>query len=172
MPENQTAFATNHPRKIRFAVDEIETKLDQLIAAGGGGGDASEATLTEVRDNLAQIEGYVDGLEAALDLVANRFSPSQGEAVTVSASGPTDVYTPASGQRVRLKWVGLSTSENNGAETIVTVKLGDVECYKWAMGVPGAFAHGVVREGGVDESLTVVLSNAQTVYVNFDVEEF
>lgn len=97
---------------------------------------------------------------------------SLGTPQTVSASGDTTVYTPTAGKAIRLKWLGLSSPSTNTANTTATVKLGGVALYKWEMGAPGGFAHSFVREGAVNAVLVVNLSAAQTVQVNFDLEEF
>lgn len=104
--------------------------------------------------------------------IRKRFGVSSGSAQTVSSSGDTTVYTPASGRHIRLKWIGLSSPSSNSASVLVTVKIGSITLYIWDMGAPGAFAHGTVREGAVNEVLKVNLSDAQTVRVNFDLEEF
>ena len=97
---------------------------------------------------------------------------SNGTPQTVSGAGDTLVHSPASGKALRVKWLGLSSPPENTATTVVTVKLSGNPIYIWAMGAPGAFAHSFVREGDVNGTLVVNLSAAQTVYVNFDLEEF
>lgn len=111
---------------------------------------------------------------ASESTLAARFGVVSGGPSTVSALGDTTVYTPGAGMRVRLKWVGLSSPSTNTAPTTATVKWSGAsgEIYRWSMGAPGAFAHGSVREGAVNESLIVNLSAAQSVFVNLDVEEF
>lgn len=101
-----------------------------------------------------------------------RFGVSSGSPATVAVAGNTTVYTPSSGKRVRLKWIGLSSPSTNTASMLVTISLGGTPIYAWDMGNPGAFAHGTVREGPVDGVLSVNLSDSQTVRVNFDLEEF
>jgi hypothetical protein len=103
----------------------------------------------------------------------SRFGVSTGFAQSVSSPGATTVYTPAAGSRARLKWIGLSSPAGNTAETVVSIRFAaGTPFYIWNMGAPGAFAHGTVREGGVDEPLIVSLTAGQMVYVNFDVEDF
>jgi hypothetical protein len=117
------------------------------------------------------VEDSISSLKAARALLG-RFSVSHGAPVTVSAVGDTTVYTPIPGNRIRLKWIGLSTPNTNTDTALVTVSLGGAPIYAWDMGNPGAFAHGTVREGPIDGVLAVNLSAAQTVRVNFDLEEF
>lgn len=95
-----------------------------------------------------------------------------GSPVTISASGATTVYTPSSGKRVRLYWVGLSSPSSNTGTVTATVSLGGSAIYVWDMGAPGAFAHKSVREGPADGTITVTLSGSQTVHVNLDLEDF
>ena len=91
----------------------------------------------------------------------------------ISVTGPTILYTPASGKRVRLRWVHASASQDNTAEVVATIKIGATTIYQVPLGNPGVFAHSSIREGDVDEKLTLTLSaSGRTVYVNFDVEEF
>jgi|SRR5579859_859595 len=104
--------------------------------------------------------------------VHSRFGVSTGSPSTVSSAGDTTVYTPTTGKSVRLKWIGLSSPSTNTAPTTVKVSIGATEIYRWSMGAPGAFAHGVVREGAVNDVVKVNLSAAQTVFVNLDLEEF
>lgn len=105
--------------------------------------------------------------------IRKRFGVSSGNAQTVSSSGDTTVYTCPANKHIRLKWTGWSSPASNTAETLVAMRFGaNTAFYKWSMGAPGAFAHGVVREGAVNEDLIVNLSAAQPVYVNLDVEVF
>lgn len=106
------------------------------------------------------------------DTLEKKFGAPQGSAVAITTSGDHDVVTPTSTKSLRLKWVGISAPETNSAEVIVTVKLGTSVLYMWALGPSCGFAHGSVREGGVDEPLTVNLSSGQTVYFNYEFEEF
>jgi hypothetical protein len=115
--------------------------------------------------------------DANLQPVRNRFAASLGNLTEVTAAGDTDVYIPGSGKRIRLKWAGFSSSPAMPATTKAKIRFGsNAAFYGWWMGAPGAFAHGVVREGAVDEKLTVncsVAPGASTpLIVNLDVEEF
>jgi hypothetical protein len=104
--------------------------------------------------------------------LAARFGTvAAGTPALVNSTTETAVHTPASGKKIRLKWLYLATPEDNSAPIIVTVKIGTVNIYKVPMGAPGAFAHSSVREGAVDDALTVTCSAAQPLYVNLDVEE-
>jgi hypothetical protein len=104
----------------------------------------------------------------------SRFGVVTGTPQTLSTSGDHDIYTPATGNRVRLKWLWLSSPEANTASVLATVKWSGAtgNIYLVDLGAPGAFAHGSVREGATDEKVVVNLDGAQTVRVNVDVEEF
>jgi hypothetical protein len=91
----------------------------------------------------------------------------------VSASGDTVVWTPAAGARIRLRWVGLSTPDTNASSVLAKWRFGTGDYFwHWLLGKPGAFAHGALREGDVDEPLKINLDAAVAVYVAFDLEEF
>jgi hypothetical protein len=113
--------------------------------------------------------------EDSLAHVKNRFAPAlrTTEAVSVAAAGDNTVKTPAAGKRLRVHWVGLSTSQDNTAETLATVKFGPAGTarYLWNMGNPGGFSHWETLEGAVNEALVVGLSVAQPVQVNVTYEE-
>lgn len=109
---------------------------------------------------------------AVHSVILKRFGVTQGSAQLINTSGDNTVVTPTSGKSIRLKWFSMATSESNGAEVVVTVKLGSTVLYMWPMGAPAAFAHGSVREGGVNDPLVVNLSIARGVYVNYEFEEF
>lgn len=114
------------------------------------------------------------GLTAAV--IARKDFPSVGDAVEVTGAGDTTLRTPASGMRLRLKWIGLSSNPAMGSTTKATVRFGsNSPFYRWWMGAPGAFAHGMVREGGVNEALIINCTSPPTgvtpLLANFDVEE-
>jgi hypothetical protein len=92
-------------------------------------------------------------------------------ATTISAAGDSVVRTPAAGKRLRIYWIGMSTSENNSAETKVTIKFGTDTLYIWNMSAPGAFSKGQMIIGELDEPLSVNLSQAQPVDVNITYDE-
>lgn len=104
----------------------------------------------------------------------SRFGVVRGTPQTLTTSGDHTVYTPASGKRIRLKWLWLSTPSTNSASVLAVAKWGGAsgDIYFVDLGAPGAFGHSSVREGEVDETLVVNLDGAQTVRVNLDVEEF
>lgn len=92
----------------------------------------------------------------------------------ISATGPTTLYTPATGKKIRLKWLHLASSQDNSAEVVATVKIGSDVIYVLPLGNPGAFAHSSIREASnANDLLTLTLSaSGRAVYPNFDVEEF
>lgn len=101
-----------------------------------------------------------------------KYGPVQGIPVVITTAGQTTIYTPGAGKRIRLKWLAMATAETNTATVIATVKIGTTNVYIWPLGAPGAFMHSSIREGEIDEVLSVTVSQSQDVYVNFDVEEF
>lgn len=99
------------------------------------------------------------------------------ETKTASTSGNNTVYTPGSGKSVRLHFFGYSAGSN---VTGVLVSL------RWGSGTPfdrqylvapgQPYARNIQAgkryiDGPVDEPLIVNLDDAQTVYVNYEVEE-
>lgn len=140
---------------------------------------AVDATLQGI-DTKVATETTLQGVatENTLLPIHNRFSVKTGTPAVVNASGDTVLHTPAAGKRIRWSWVGLVTVENS-ASVEVTLGFGTgggpitTEVYKLKMGKTFAFAHGMVREGAVDQDLTINLSaGSQPVYVNYDLEEF
>lgn len=95
-------------------------------------------------------------------------------ALEISSLGDNIIITPSLGQRLRIFWVGFSTSENNTAEVLAIVKfgVGGSAQYRWTLGTPGLFSHWETLEGAINESLIVNLSGAQPVQVNITHEEF
>jgi hypothetical protein len=106
--------------------------------------------------------------------VAKRFRLSVGVPKLCTTVAATTVYTPATGNAVRLKWVGFSASGGNANEVVATIQWSGASgiIYTWSLPPGAGFAHGVVREGQVGETLLVTLSVTGNVYVNLDVEEF
>jgi hypothetical protein len=101
----------------------------------------------------------------------------KGKGTTTEAditAATNTVYTPATGKKVRLKWVGAFTSQNNPGENIVTVRLGTQIVYKFPLGNPGIFAHWEsVDAPNANDTLNVLLSSTSNpVQFNYTVEEF
>jgi hypothetical protein len=153
--------------EIRDYVDTVETRLASLLTEL-----QLKADLTETQPVSAATLPLPTGA-ATESTVAKRFAGGKTTvALAISASGDNTVLTPASGQRLRIHWVGMSTSENNGAEVLAIVKFGANTHYRWNLGAPGAFSHWEPIEGAVDQSLVINLSGNQTVEVNVTYEEF
>lgn len=165
-------------------VDAVEGKLDILHADL----DGVETLLQEVENAVDSLESQIgeisttptantvqDRLKGVKTTLDGRFSASATKittAVRKSDSGDNTVVTPASGKRIRLHWIGMSTPESNVDEMLVIVKLGSATKYRWNMTAPGAFSHWETVEGGVDESFVVNLSSALPVDINYTYEEF
>lgn len=98
-------------------------------------------------------------------------SPTQsGDGEAISSSGSNTLHTPATGKKVRLRWIYLQAT---GGAVTATVKLGSSTLYVVDLsrtGVP-VFSHSTSRLGDTDAALTVTLSAAETVLTNFDVTE-
>lgn len=105
------------------------------------------------------------------ETLRRRFGATSGLAQKVTTSGETVLVSPAAGNAVRLRWLYAATSENNGQEVEVTVRLGGTVIYTFPLGAPGIFAHSSVRDGAVDADLTVTLNVAAPVYINLEYEE-
>lgn len=104
----------------------------------------------------------------------NRFTNTNAttNGTVISASGENTIYTPASGKKTRLKWLGLSASQNNTAEILATVKIGTKVVYQWYLGNPGAFAHWEEVDGSnANDPLIINLSGAQSVAVSYTVQD-
>lgn len=132
-----------------------------VATSGGGGGGAVDVT-----DRVARLLGHETNLDG-------RYGTITGYTGTVSASGDTTIRTPAAGKTITLKWVGMSSPDNNPNSTVVTVKLGGNAVFTWDFSKNGgAMAHGTVRnDGGVNGALVINLSVAATVRYNFEVSE-
>ncbi len=105
-------------------------------------------------------------------VLENRFGLALGSPKLVNTAGTTTLYTPASGKRIRLRWLAMATPDTNTATVIATITLGGVDIYMWPLPSPGAFMHSSVREADIDGILTITLTGSQDVYCNIDVEEF
>ena len=156
-----------------------ETTLESVRVLLANEDFASEAKLEAVRALLAgglsvTVSNPTDVTALAREAtVARKFGSGKiTRAVQVNALGNTPVVTPTAGRRLRLFWVGMSTSENNGGEVLVLIRFGATTHYRWRMGSPGAFSHWEVIEGAVDEPLTVNLDQPLPVEFNYTYEEF
>lgn len=89
----------------------------------------------------------------------------------ISVSADAVLHTPTVGSAVRLKWIYLATPKGV-TETVVTVNLGTTAAYKVPLPSPGVFMKSSIREGAVNETLSLDLSVNTTVYVNYELEEF
>lgn len=85
---------------------------------------------------------------------------------TVTASGPTAVYTPSSGRRVRLRWIYALNDPGSAASPLIKVLLGAQEKYRVY-----ALSKRQLVTGPVDGALIVDLSEAAEVAVTALLEE-
>lgn len=113
--------------------------------------------------------------EATLTHTKNRYASGvrTTSAQQVSTIGNNIILTPAAGKKIRLHWVGFSSSENNTAEVLVIMKFGATgpSIYRWNMSAPGIFSHWETVEGAANETLIINLSGAQPVEINYTYEE-
>ena len=85
---------------------------------------------------------------------------------TVTASGSTTVYTPASGRRIRLRWIYALNDPGSSASPLIKIFLGASEKYRVY-----ALSKRQLVTGPVDGSLIVDLSEAAEVAVTALLEE-
>lgn len=137
----------------------------------------SVATLAGLPSTLATVAVGTMPLPvgaATEDTVSKRFGGGKTQgAQAINTSGNNTILTPASGKKIRLYWLGLSTSQDNAAEVLALAKFttGGTPFYRWNLGAPGAFSHWEVVTGGTDEALVINLSGAQTVQANYTYSE-
>lgn len=151
-----------------------------------GPGGASETTLALILSELAQkLEA---GQEVALDAatlaamdtaltdaelrasavdVADSGEREYTHVVdTVTASGDTTIYVPATGKAIRLRWIYAINDPAATTSTLIKVRLGATELYRvWAL------SKRQVVTGAVDAPLIINLSNTGTVAVTVLLEE-
>ena len=101
---------------------------------------------------------YYDG-----DSAEQEFSHIVG---TVTASGDTTIYTPASGKRVRLRWLYAINDPGSSASPLIKIFLGAQEKYRVY-----AVSKRQLTTGPIDGPLIVNLSEAAEVAVTFLLEE-
>lgn len=85
---------------------------------------------------------------------------------TVTTSGSTTVYTPASGNRIRLRWIYALNDPDLTSSPLIRVFLGADEKYRVY-----ALAKRQLTTGPVDGALIVNLSEAASVAVTVLLEE-
>jgi hypothetical protein len=100
------------------------------------------------------------------------YNPQSGTPSLITNSGDNIIYTPTLGNRLRLKWIGLRTPKNNTPDVEIIIKIGSANIYQWYLTKLDIFSHATIREGNINESLILNLSNDSNVYINFDLEEF
>lgn len=103
--------------------------------------------------------------------IVRRFAKAETATATSVSSASNTIHTPASGKSIRLKWIYVA-SPSTSSETVVTVSLGASVAYQFPLPAPGIFMRTSIRESVADGTLSVALSPATTVYVNYELEEF
>lgn len=85
---------------------------------------------------------------------------------TVTASGPTTVYTPAAGKLIRLRWIYAINDPGSSASPLIKVFLGAQEYYRvFALSKRQAIS------GPINGPLIINLSEAAEVAVTAILEE-
>ena len=85
---------------------------------------------------------------------------------TITASGPTTVYTPAAGKRVRLRWSYAINDPGSSATPLIKILLGAQEKFRVY-----ALSKRQIVTGPVNGALIVDLSEAASVACTFLLEE-
>jgi hypothetical protein len=85
---------------------------------------------------------------------------------TITSSGNTTIYTPASGKRIRLRWLYAINDPGSAASPLIKISLGAQEKYRVY-----AISKRQMTTGEVDAPLIVNLSEAAEVAVTFLLEE-
>lgn len=85
---------------------------------------------------------------------------------TVTASGATVLYTPASGKRIRLRWFYAINDPGSSASPLIKVSLGATEIYRVY-----ALSKRQMVTGPVDGALAIDLSEVAEVAVTALLEE-
>jgi hypothetical protein len=102
--------------------------------------------------------------------LTNRFA---GEKITegFKTEATTTLKTPAANHFLTLYWIGVSSSQENTGEALMTVKVGSQVLYEWYMGNPGAFMHWEPFSGAVGDKLVVELAASQMIAGSFTYSE-
>lgn len=85
---------------------------------------------------------------------------------TITASGPTTVYTPAAGRRVRLRWSYAINDPGEASTPLIKILLGNQEKFRVY-----ALSKRQIVTGPVNGALIVDLSEAASVACTFLLEE-
>ena len=86
--------------------------------------------------------------------------------LNVTAAGDTTIYTPATGKRVRLRWVYAINDPSSATPARITIKLGGVVKY-----IVYGLSKRQVDTGPIDGALVINLSQAGNVACTFRIEE-
>lgn len=85
---------------------------------------------------------------------------------TVTAIGDTTIHTPAVGKAIRLRWIYAINDPTSSTAPLIKVSLGTQEIYRvWAISKRQRIT------GGLNEALTINLSQAANVAVTAVLEE-
>lgn len=112
----------------------------------------------------------IQDLLAAIKIATEAIDSGERElttvVATVTASGDTDIHAPASGKRVRIRWIIAINDPTSSTAPVIKIKLGSDEKYRvWALSKRQR------DTGPIDGKLTVNLSQAGNVLVTARIEE-
>lgn len=150
----------------------VAVRADQGTPAEEPWPVSDENSATALGDILLKLTDILTRLEATLDVSGEVDARDSGEREytpvigSVTAAGPTTVYTPAAGKRIRLRWITCINDPFAEVSTKISVYLG----------AQGVYSNWVISKrqyvtGPVDGPLIVDLSNAGDVAVNAMIEE-
>jgi hypothetical protein len=104
--------------------------------------------------------------------LTNRFAGEKlTEGFTLETIGATTLKTPAASHFLTLYWIGVSSSQENTGETLMTIKVGSKTVYEWFMGNPGAFMHWEPVSGEVGDKIVLELAAPQMIAGSFTYSE-
>ncbi len=153
---------------VAAALEKLDFRLQGMGKQAYGGGSVSLQS-----GQTIGINNLETGLAKDATLL-RRYGDHVTKAGFANTAGDNTLHTPASGKKIRLYWIALSTSQDNAAENLIQVKLTDADGsvkYRWRMGNPGAFAGSRTIEGNVDTPLILNLANTNGVDYNLDLDE-
>lgn len=144
-------------------------------------GLATEEKQDEIIEELQNLEVEVDTAELE-ETLTNGTQIVGSESLikttaTASASGDNTIYTPASGNFIRLYFFGYSAGSNvEGVLASLKFDGGSVFDQQYLVAAGQPYARNIQAgkryiEGGIDEALVLNLSQAQTVYANIELSE-
>lgn len=150
---------------------ELQQKLEagQAVALDGATLSALESITATIANVPLDVVGPLTDAELRADDVDVADSGEREYThvvATVTANGDTTVHTPASGKRIRLRWIYAINDPSSTSPPLIKVKLGATEIYRvWAL------SKRQMKTGGVDAPLVINLTGGGSVAVTALLEE-